>query len=288
VTEQRVGAAGGAPNDIPYLRPHPGAALFERRAARFRALAEGHAITDFLRLGAALSAAQAAASAAVSVRIGSEARAPRAPIAAAGVERGEWHAVLRLIAAELREAPMPAAARAGLAAAAALDPEALRSHAERVLLGDVASLDLAVAPFVCAALQVRYAALAAQIEPATVARAASGCPMCGALPVAGVVLGDDKLRYIACCLCGSQWHLPRVTCSRCGSTAGISYFSLEGRAEGVKAEACEACHGYLKLFYLEQRPGAEPLADDLATLPLDALVVERGYAKVGVNLLLPA
>jgi len=56
----------------------------------------------------------------------------------------------------------------------------------------------------------------------------------------------------------------------------------------VKAEVCEGCNGYLKLFYLEWRPGAEPAADDLATLPLDVLVSDQGYVRNGMNLFLPA
>jgi FdhE protein len=56
----------------------------------------------------------------------------------------------------------------------------------------------------------------------------------------------------------------------------------------VKAEVCEACGRYLKLFYLERRPAAEPIADDLATFSIDLLVSEKGYVKSGINLFLPA
>jgi FdhE protein len=90
-----------------------------------------------------------------------------------------------------------------------------------------------------------------------------------------------------CALCGSQWHLTRIKCSNCGSTAGISYFTLEGDTGEVKAEVCEGCKKYLKLFYLERRPATEPAADDLATLALDVLVSEQGYGRSGINLFLP-
>ena len=56
----------------------------------------------------------------------------------------------------------------------------------------------------------------------------------------------------------------------------------------MKAEACGACHTYLKLFYREERPAAEPVADDLATVALDVLLGEEGFARGGVNLSLVA
>lgn len=288
MTEQPAGAAGGAPNEIPYLRPHPGAALFERRAVRLRALADGHAMADFLRFCAALSAAQASAAVALDIPLESVAPSAERPLREAVMGRDEWHAALRLIADELHDARMPEAARGGLARAAAMGPEALRGVATQLLSGDAGGLDLAVAPFVGAALQVEYVTLAAQLLASGVMRSERACPACGAPPVAGVVLGDDKLRYLGCSLCASQWHLPRVTCSRCRSTAGISYYSLDGGPGGVKAEVCDSCHGYLKLFYIEQRPAAEPMADDLATRALDLLVAERGYSGTGVNLFLVA
>ena len=100
------------------------------------------------------------------------------------------------------------------------------------------------------------------------------------------MLGDDRLRYLTCSLCAAEWHLTRVMCATCRTTGGISYFSLEGDAGAVKAEACQQCRTYLKLFYLEKGPRAEAFADDVATLSLDLLMSEEGYARGGVNLFL--
>jgi FdhE protein len=138
-----------------------------------------------------------------------------------------------------------------------------------------------------AALQAYFAALAAGLDAPQVEPADTGCPVCGSPPVAGVVRGDDRLRYLSCALCGSEWHLPRVHCAACRGNAGIVHFSVEGD-EGAKAEACDLCGGDVKLFDLEKRPGAEPLADDAATLALDLLMAEEGYGRAGVNLLLAA
>ena len=40
---------------------------------------------------------------------------------------------------------------------------------------------------------------------------------------------------------------------------------------------------YLKIFQQNNDPHLEPLADDLASLPLDALVEEQGFARSGLN-----
>ena len=277
---------GGELGDIPYLRPHPGPALFARRAERFHALAEGHTLGGYLQFCGRLSAAQAVA--AEEVQFAHEDLTPGRvrPLDAAGPQHGQWTEALQPIVRELSTVPMPEQARKGLTRIAGLDRKALEALAAKVLSGDLAELDLAVAPFAAAALQVQFVARASRIPGGAVAHPEGGCPLCGSPPVAGVVLGDDKLRYLACALCGSQWYLTRVKCSRCASTAGISYFSLEGDPDGVKAEACDACKSYLKLFYLERRPAAEPVADDLATVTHDLLVSEQGYGKNGVNLFL--
>jgi FdhE protein len=53
----------------------------------------------------------------------------------------------------------------------------------------------------------------------------------------------------------------------------------------VRAETCDSCKSYLKIVYSRKGP-VDPVADDLATLALDILVDEAGYARSGPNLLL--
>jgi len=68
----------------------------------------------------------------------------------------------------------------------------------------------------------------------------------------------------------------------------FSDFTLDGdRAAGVKAEACAACRTYVKVFYEEARPDADPLADDAATIALDVMLADHGCAR-GTNLLVGA
>jgi FdhE protein len=144
-------------------------------------------------------------------------------------------------------------------------------------------VDLPVALFVGAALQVAFTALAAALPAAAVPRVEEGCPACGSSPTVGMVLGDDKLRYLVCGLCATAWHHTRVQCVLCRSAAKLSYLTVEGAAGCAKAEACDGCSAWLKLLYVEQEPALEPLCDDVATLALDLLVGERGHRRLGQN-----
>ncbi len=286
MTESPGALAGARLGEVPYMRSHPGAALFGRRAERLRALAHGHTLSDYLELCARLAAAQSAAASRLRRPAVAVALPGSRPLRRVASDRREWRDALRVVVRELEGTAMPEASREALARLAAIDDTALAALAERVLLAEFDGVDLAAAVFVAAALQVQFTTLAAQVTE-RVARSAADCPLCGASPVAGVVLGDSRLRYLACTLCGSQWYLPRLTCARCGATGGLSYLRLEADPGEVKAEACASCKGYLKLFDLERRPAADPVADDLATLALDQLVAGEGFARIGVNLFLP-
>jgi len=279
---------GGTLAPAPWLRPPPDAAfVFARRAARLRALAPGHSSGDWLAALAALCEAQAVAVAAVSAA--SPPRGGTRPLARDPL----WQVALAAIARAMRAVRLPAPAREALARLDNAAPARLERWADAILGGDGDAVDPATAPFVGAALQTLYTAQAARISVGDVVRTAGGCPLCGFRPVAATVQGDDTVRYLCCGLCSAEWHLTRVQCAGCGDAAGVSYYSLEAAsgeaaAAGVKAETCATCRTYLKLFYRERIPDAEPLADDAATLALDLLLGEAGYARGGVNLLVAA
>jgi FdhE protein len=54
----------------------------------------------------------------------------------------------------------------------------------------------------------------------------------------------------------------------------------------IRAESCDDCHSYRKIFYQDKDPFVEPVADDLASLALDVLMGEAGYARANGNPLL--
>jgi FdhE protein len=276
---------GGQLGEVPYLRPHPGAALFARRAARLAALAPGHAAGDYLAfLGAVARGQQAAAD---GLEITPASPGASWPIDAAGLRDPAWRGALSTLLAWLAAGALPAPARLALARLGALAPAHLEQLADRVLSGRLPPADLPVAPVIGAALQVAFTLRAARLDAGRVARSPDEtCPACGFPPVAAVVLGDDKLRYLTCGLCATQWHHTRVQCVRCRSAAQVGYLALQGVESPAKAETCDGCRAWLKVLYVERQPGLEPQADDLATLALDLLVAERGYQRMGTNLLL--
>ena len=85
-------------------------------------------------------------------------------------------------------------------------------------------------------------------------------------------------RHLHCSLCATAWRYVRVRCVHCGSTDKISYRQFAGTSY-LRAECCESCHGYSKVFYLEGAKAIEPLADDLGSLGLDMLVGEEGFSR---------
>ena len=171
------------------------------------------------------------------------------------------------------------------------DAEMLERDAAKMLAGVHSEVDAGRAPFIGAALQVHWAKMALQLgdSGSSVGVDFGLCPVCGSPPVLSVVRSggaEQGLRYLVCSLCASQWHMVRIKCTSCASTNSISYLFIEDANEAVRAECCEECKTYLKILYLDKDSRMETLADDLATLALDMLVDEKGYRRVGPNLLL--
>lgn len=279
-----------------------GAQLFAERAARFAQLARDHMLGPYLQLMARVCRAQAEAFGARAAPPVSESAlaASRAygmpPLAALSHERDvQWRDDLNAIIAALRpqaDAPLAAA----LERLAGLDDPAREALADRVLAGSAGDEDAEQVPLVGAALQVYFTRRAAMLAPADVGNCdvATVCPVCGTRPVASVVRiggAQANLRYLVCALCSTEWNMVRVKCSACEEDKSVGYLSIEepNRAPGeaaVRAETCDECKSYLKILYQEKDPLLEPMADDLATLALDLLVDERGYARSGPNFLL--
>jgi FdhE protein len=288
---------------IPRIRLPERAGPFAARARRLRQLAApgaiGHAIGDYLNLMAAVADAQEATLATLDPSLPDAAQLGRScthrmpPIEARSWPREPaW----RLLAAQLSErvaaaADIPDSARAELSQVRTLPPEWLEAQADALLSGRREDIEMAVAPFVMAALQTYWVSLGSRLSQEVVpALEIPGvCPACGTLPVASVVRVDKRsqgYRYLHCALCATEWHLVRVTCSHCQSTEGISQHSIEGGPEAIRAESCEQCHTYRKILYQEQDVSVEPVADDLASLALDLLMGEAGYHRGSTNPLL--
>jgi FdhE protein len=271
--------------------------IFRDRARRFATLAEGHSLADWLSFLGRLTLVQhellqeyppPALPDEAALALAREHRLPPVP-AASWPRDPSWRRALTALACEL--APhAPPLAQDTLARIQAMADAAVEALADRVLRAELAGQDADFLPFVAAALQVHWTALAAGVGRAKIAppHVPGACPCCGFLPVAGVLRTGGEvagLRYLHCALCNTEWHLVRITCAACCDSNGIAYHYIEGSDGAVRAETCDACRSYLKIVSREKSPQADPVADDLATLALDLLVEKAGYDRMSPNLL---
>ena len=307
-----------AEREIPRLVPIRREALFGDRAARLRALAPGNPIAGYLELMAVLVEAQQDALSALDdaelqrLQQAALAQQPQAardagmpPLEATSLRRdAAWRTLLRGLCRRVGDAAEAPEAVAAVLARLADAPDAwLDAQADALLgvPGASAEVDPAAAPFVMAGLQLYWTALAlafGQQALVPMADAPGLCPCCGSRPVASVVHASAPhagYRYLACGLCSLQWHFVRVQCSGCGGRGkDIAYQAMThadagadaAKAAAVRAETCEACHGYRKILYAEKDQAVEAQADDLASLPLDLLLAEQGYARLSHHPLL--
>ena len=143
------------------------------------------------------------------------------------------------------------------------------------------------AVFLWAALSLYWTQLAQQLPRNTRTEVGERhtCPVCDSAPIASVIhFGNTQgLRYLHCSLCESEWHMTRSQCSNCDQSGKLDYWSLESVEAPVKAESCGDCGSYLKVMYQEKDPHVEPIADDLATLFLDAEMEQKDFARSGIN-----
>ncbi|MBS6209517.1 MAG: formate dehydrogenase accessory protein FdhE, partial [Proteus hauseri] len=111
------------------------------------------------------------------------------------------------------------------------------------------------------------------------------CPVCNSMPVASMVqIGTTQgLRYLHCNLCETQWHVVRIKCTNCELTGKLNYWSLDSENAPVKAESCGDCGSYLKILYQEKDANVDAVADDLASIVLDAKMEEEGFARSSIN-----
>lgn len=274
------------------------ASLFAERAARLRQLADGNPIADYLQFAAKIVDAQQAAVHSVEL----------APLDTTTMERSQahsmpllpaadhvdpaWHGVLDNMLDTLSGAEgLPAPLQPLITELRALSQEERADITAKLLQKEVAARHIGMAPFIMAALQVTYAKRAAALSAADVPYTdpASICPVCASEPVASVLRIGGKAnghRYLHCGTCCTEWHMVRVKCSHCESTAGVKYETVEGSKDVVTAETCDECGTYRKVINQEKDPFAEPLADDLASLMLDLLMSETKFQRASPNPLL--
>lgn len=268
--------------------------LYNRRAARLRELAENNPLGDYLRFAALIAHAQEVVlydhplHMDLSTQLAAAAEKGTPPLDMHVLPRDKhWHTLLHSLIAELKpEMSGPAlAVIENLEKASAQELEEMASALFAAEFGQVSSDK---APFIWAALSLYWAQMASLIPGkarAEYGEARQFCPVCASMPVSSVVqIGSSQgLRYLHCNLCETEWHVVRVKCSNCEQTRDLHYWSLDSEHAAIKAESCGDCGTYLKILYQEKDPNVEPVADDLASLVLDARMEQEGFARSSIN-----
>ena len=115
------------------------------------------------------------------------------------------------------------------------------------------------------------------------------CPFCSRRPGVGVLrpLGDGGQRSLVCSFCLGEWEFRRIVCPGCGEEdhAKLPVYTAE-EFEHVRVECCDSCRQYIKTVDLTRNRLADPVVDEIASIPLDLWAQEHGYAKLQVNLML--
>ncbi len=105
--------------------------------------------------------------------------------------------------------------------------------------------------------------------------------VCGAWPSLGEFRGLEQVRFLRCGLCAMSWEFPRLQCPFCGNDdhRQLGYLHQEGEESKHRVATCDACRGYIKMVAtLGPLEPVRLLVMDVATLPLDLVAAERGYA----------
>ena len=150
------------------------------------------------------------------------------------------------------------------------------------------ALDPAEGLLAWAFLQPYAEHLADRLPPQELHATPSLCPLCGGLPLVGVLRpqGDGGKRSLICSLCAHEWDFRRIVCAACGeeNVEKLPVYTAE-ELPHVRVEACDTCHSYIKTIDLTKSGRAVPVVDELAAIPLSLWAGERGYEKVRSNLL---
>ncbi len=114
------------------------------------------------------------------------------------------------------------------------------------------------------------------------------CPFCNRKPALGVLrpLGDGARRNLVCGFCLCEWEFRRIVCAGCGQEdqTKLPVYTAD-QFPHIRVECCDACHTYIKSVDLAKNGLADPLVDELASIPLDLWAQEHGYVKLRPNLL---
>lgn len=108
------------------------------------------------------------------------------------------------------------------------------------------------------------------------------CPICGAWPVLAESVGLERKRRLRCGRCGIGWAIPQLRCVFCDETdhEHLGYLAPEDSDAARTIEICKTCQGYVKsLTTIRPLAPWDILLDDLTTVHLDVVALDRGYQR---------
>jgi hypothetical protein len=105
----------------------------------------------------------------------------------------------------------------------------------------------------------------------------SHCALCGGQPDLSVITPSAE-RHLICGRCELRWKWESLACPYCRNTDRSKITSFATSDGQYRVYACDVCRRYLKAYdgRRASRP-VMPIVDAVATLPLDAAAIQRGY-----------
>jgi formate dehydrogenase maturation protein FdhE len=103
------------------------------------------------------------------------------------------------------------------------------------------------------------------------------CALCGGEPTLAVITPAAE-RHLVCGRCELRWKWEPLTCPYCGNDDRARITSFATADGQYRVYGCDGCQRYLKAY--DGRRTARPMmpiVEAVATLPLDAAAIQRGY-----------
>jgi formate dehydrogenase maturation protein FdhE len=146
---------------------------------------------------------------------------------------------------------------------------------DRATADDLAGLENVVLQAMRPLLTRAADAILARLDTSTWQRGT--CPVCGGEPDLAVITPAAE-RLLICCRCLARWRFAQLVCPFCLNADRSRMTSFASRDGQYRLYACDVCERYIKAY--DARHAARPVmpaVDSVATLPLDAAAMQRGY-----------
>jgi formate dehydrogenase maturation protein FdhE len=163
-----------------------------------------------------------------------------------------------------------AAAERHVTAAAGIEGSTLQAPPIDAAIDQV--MTLAMRPFLsrCAEVLQQSSDLSMWMHPY--------CALCGGEPDFAAITPAAE-RHLICGRCTLRWKFETLTCPYCRNSDRSRITSFATADGQYRVYGCDVCRRYLKAY--DGRRAARPvmpIADAIATLPLDAAAMQRGYS----------